>query len=122
MINLTLIVQIINFWIAYFILTRILFKPAYDAIMADEQQGNALERQIGRVETTITEQSMINRREWTQLQGDLQKQLPEVRHEIVKAVGVSEQPLTAPSEQEIRALVAQTRTLLVKRVSNDTCR
>lgn len=122
MINLTLIVQIINFWVAYFILTRILFRPAYEVIMADEQQGNALEKQIGRVETTIAEQASLNKREWVQLQGTLQKQVPQVRHEIVKGVGKFEQPSVIPSEQEVQELVAQTRALLVKRVSNDTCR
>jgi hypothetical protein len=122
MVNFTLVIQVIHFWVAYFILSRLLFKPAYDLIVADEQQARALEKQINRVETTIAEQTTNNKHEWVRLQQDLQKQVPPTQYAMVKAA--AREPAPQPrvvSEQEVQALVVQTRDMIMNRVSNGIC-
>lgn len=116
MINATLIVQMIHFAIAYFVIDRILLRFVVHDIMVDEMREKTLQETMEQSTTRFRYLEKQKQTEWESLQEVFKKRSPEPFHEIV----LNDQPLElAPQKidesklHQMRAQIAQT---IVKKI------
>jgi len=64
MVNGTLIVQVCNFLIVYFVLKKFLFRPAVDAIVHDKQEVHILYKTLDSCEDRITKTMIEKQDKW----------------------------------------------------------
>ncbi len=78
-INITLLIQIIHFYIAYLIITAFLLKPAYEFILKEDEQKETLLSSIGRQKEHINQIQWDMYEYWTASQNFFKQQAPEAR-------------------------------------------
>jgi hypothetical protein len=114
-VNLTLIVQIIHFLIAYMILKRWLFKPAFEVMGEQDSRMQQAERELvaQRTHNEIVQQELIAEQQATKSFFNANK--PLIAEETPEGVATPELMVPAlPTDEQI-AVQAQVVELLVKR-------
>lgn len=115
MLNATFLVQIINFWIAYLFLSKLLFKPVVRLIRAKEAAKKRLQNDMKLRERALHELQEDKHRQQVDFKLYLQKQYmvsqPYRREDI-------EEPVYVCEDKEKEKLIAQARNFLVKKVSH----
>ncbi len=81
-INLTLLVQIVHFIIAYIILTRFLLRPGYKAVKSDANRERQLKSRIVSRQELIAHKQMYKRSRWELFQDYFSKQKPQMRKQV----------------------------------------
>lgn len=76
MINGTLIVQALNFFIAYCIIDRLLVRPVTALIMRERQEENALRQEITQTETHIQQYTFDKEKAWQQYRSLFSQKMP----------------------------------------------
>ncbi len=76
-INITLLIQIIHFYIAYLIITAFLLKPAYEFILKENDQKEGLLGAIGMQKEHINQIQWDMYEHWSASQNFFEKQAPE---------------------------------------------
>jgi hypothetical protein len=119
-INATLIVQAINFFIAYLLFRFILLKPAYAAIVEEQEAKAALEQLIADDKQLIESRRQALAHQWRESVAFFRKNLPEPIDQIALFKGTFPKIKLKPIEQSalaevktkvVRAMVEYTRTL-----------
>ena len=108
-INATIIVQMINFWIAYTMLRILLFKPVYRIVMAREQAEHDLNGAITATQQGIARQKAERLTLWQQCHSYFETNKPAVTNSFHVATGAI--PPIKPSE-----ISPQARTQLAQHV------
>jgi hypothetical protein len=70
-INITLFIQMVQFFIAYWFLRRYIFVPAYAIIHREDRAAQKLEGKISMLQSSMNEQRDQNQKDW----GKIQKKL-----------------------------------------------
>jgi len=121
MLNITLLIQVGNFGIAYLLFTRIFLKKAVlfvqekEHTLMKEQQG--IDIQNERIAVKIAR----NEHDWAAMQKNLQQLRPSVDYHFVKAhfYQASEKiDMKSLSEQDIVVLVEETQQVIVDRLEH----
>lgn len=77
-INITILVQIVNFFIAYIIIRHLLLKPAVSVILEKEEQQAQLNKQLRTLESAIKTKTETLSREWNSCHQEFGKHAPAV--------------------------------------------
>ena len=112
--NLTLVVQIINFWIAYLMIKYILLKPAIAHIEADEQRAHLITEHIGQwnyqlatLENEVAQHWSMAQTYFSNHRPELARVCPPFLHEIWPI------DVSAPTAHD-RAVETLTKTLIAQ--------
>ncbi len=80
-INLTLIVQIIHFGVAYFLIRTLFLKPLIEVIEQEDHYDRTIRQNVSTAEKEKAQQEHINADLWASAQRSFAKMRPEVEHE-----------------------------------------
>jgi hypothetical protein len=114
-INCTVFIQIINFWVTYFFLRKILLEPTIAMINKNKSAMDSLNKHLKEKEFDIDElikgknKALTNFRE--QVQFKYKK--PEIKHLEIKTDLVYES-----NKQQVEALINSSKNLIIEKVSN----
>ncbi len=117
-INLTLLVQIGNFWITYYLLSKILLKPALRLLAQEQQELTHKEEVIIGDQEKLSRILLKKREELLDYQHALCEKFPAVPTHIPQFTSTSIQvtPLAAAQKKQ---LVHEVADVLVQKVSHD---
>jgi len=119
-INITLIIQMIHFGIAYLIIDRLFLRSACVYIAQEDLHKQQLEQQALNQQEHVTALTQQNEQDWVILQKRLSSESPTPQHRS-GAPEKSEQipsPVT-PSSHEIQTLTTSLTHAIVKKVHHD---
>jgi hypothetical protein len=116
-INATLLVQVGNFFIAYFLFRIILLRRACQVIDQEDAYRESLNEQIMHGREQFDEKKALQRKQWLQLHQFYKKNQPTLLdHQVVFHEGGSFVSIEQLSMQEIETLAHQMSTTIVERV------
>lgn len=119
-INCTLVVQGINFFLAYLLLRHFLFKPVVQVILQEREEHTTLQRDIKERTSAITYQEQEKKVRWSVYQQTFVQQVPSVVKEelFVFRNLVTEQPFHGIPDDRLKQLASQVVTSLVTQVDH----
>lgn len=114
-INCTVFIQIINFWVTYFFLRKILLAPAIVMINKKKRAKDALANHLKEKESSIND--LINQKS---------KKLVDFREQIqfkykkpqIRTLEIKTDLVYQSDQQQIEALINSSKNLIIKKVSN----
>jgi hypothetical protein len=112
-VNATLIIQIINFFIAYFLFRFILLKPAYAAIQEDEEVKQSLEQLIEDDKRAIETRRQTIADQWQASHTFFKKYTPKpvdtvaLYKEVMPKIQLREKPLDQKTVQLMKDRISQ---------------
>lgn len=83
--NLTLVVQMINFLIAYYFISKVLLRPAYEAVKSDENKARQLHALIEAEQEQLGQKNDYKNRRWQMCRNQFYKNKPSLEEEEVLA-------------------------------------
>jgi len=119
--NITLLVQIFHFGIAYLLLDKIFLRVALAHVRAEDRRIAALESVVQEQQQRITDRLQHNEQDWTMLQRRLQSEAPDT------ALGSQDACQIAPfgidavevSEHDVERVVQQVKRVILREVARD---
>lgn len=123
MINITLLIQVFHFWLAYLIMTRILLRPVSTSIFTEQEEERTLEKSVDHAAQAITLHITANKHQWSALQKQLQAQQPPHLTITRQPQGTQLSSTPTPailSPEQYAQLRTQLTTLIVQRVAHDS--
>ncbi len=79
--NLTLLVQIINFLVAYFFLTRFLLKPALNLFQEDLSKRTSLKNNVIKIQDKVLRKEEHKALEWKKYQEYFKNHMPKIAYD-----------------------------------------
>lgn len=110
-VNLTLVVQAANFFVAYHILVRLLLRPALAQVQGQDAQEQKLLRSIARTDRLAQRRTAENSERWAAYQQELQKAVPSQPFAAVHAQALVFEHTLAQQEKKRTAPVAIQKTV-----------
>lgn len=119
-INATLIVQAVNFFIAYLLFRFILLKPAYYAIEQEQAYHESLQEQVEQGQEQFYEKQKQQKKQWLRVHQFYQKNKPIVPDSSEIFQGLCP-PLTLDylSDKERALLIEKAATSMAKHIGNN---
>ena len=120
-INLTLVVQAINFFVAYYILNTVLFKHAVAIIQREDTQRNALRQAIINEHRRMQSLQEQKQEQWKQYQRSLLDQQPQniLAEDILSIQSTPPIPQVKLSQSYLDTLTDDITTVIVQRITHD---
>lgn len=115
-INATLLVQAINFFIAYLLFRIILLNPAYQAISEDNAHHESLQEQIESNQGQLDEITKLQKKQWVQLHQFYTKNKPTLLEDRLFKPLPQTLKLAAPSAKEFSLIQENLTSLLVRQL------
>lgn len=81
--NLTLVIQVAHFLIAYMLLSRFLFRPGYEFLKADENRLQQLKTLIVVEQEKLAEKQEYKRKRWQHCQNYFSLNRPQIEREML---------------------------------------
>lgn len=124
--NVTLVVQLVHFMFAYFILERVLFRPAVDAIQRRDKELHEQELEVAERKRAIELQRLKAESDWSEHQQELQKNIPltlrqpqYINIEDLYVQAALKASSSRPTAEQIQKLVQDIKRMLVLRIARD---
>jgi hypothetical protein len=117
-INMTLVVQGINFCIAYMLLRRFLLKPVVRSIHHEQAQEAALHSAIESRKASIREQEYEMHNRWRIFQNSYASKMPHVQDERVFRYIKPQVQVQVPSQEALMAITTDVTAASVQKVRN----
>ncbi len=119
-INLTLIVQIVHFLIAYVLISKFFLRPGYEAVKSDENRLRQIRSLIEEEQQHVAAKELKKRSRWQACQQYFHKNRPIVETQSVGLVPLSHQaPFPEPSEKELKELAHDVSMSLKEKMLHD---
>lgn len=116
-INLTLLVQIVHFIIAYILITRFLLRSGYKAVKSDANRDRQLKSRIVARQELIAHKQMYKKSRWELFQDYFSKQKPQISKPVwVSHPAKIDEELPELSPKELDALSDQIAAAIKKKV------
>jgi hypothetical protein len=118
--NLTLVVQMVHFMLAYVFLAKFLLKPGYDAVKSDAERVRQLTALIVGEQEKLAEKQEYQRRRWQVCQNYFHQNRPDLETQEfgVKSFKLIE-PLPTMTTNELEAKALEIGSKLKKKVLYD---
>lgn len=117
MLNLTLIVQMVHFGIAYVLLDRIFLRKVFHLLQAEDVQAAHVERSVADLSKTVEQIATHNSAVWHELQQTLLKKAPAAEPLVFARLQTDDLDGVPPlSKQAFAALVADVQRTIVNQV------
>lgn len=119
--NATLIIQAINFFVAYILLRSLLLKPAVAAVQQERAQSGELREAIDHNHTLIDQKGDERNQQWEECHQMYTESKPAVEEQELYVFKQLSPDVEYPeiSQEVVEQLVTQATDELVKKVSND---
>lgn len=119
--NLTLIIQIINFLTAYFFLSKFFLKPALELFKEDKNEKDLLKKIINEKKEVILNKENYKRLNWKKYQEQYQQIMPNENIQLYKINfnNLYMKEVRDCTMQEISSLVNDISRILKSKVIND---
>lgn len=117
-INITLVIQIINFAIAWFILHACYFKPAITYIYDTDQAYDRLQQTLTDWQGKITQKEHALYNLWFQFKGFSKQHVPEVVLPITQISNITSESKLSVDAHEVNQLAYILQDTIIKEVSN----
>jgi len=100
-VNATIVVQMLNFWIAYLLLRTLLFKPVYRAIMTQEKTEKGLREAITVAQGSINQSKQEQRTLWQKCHAYFEKNRPRTQmgYTTVSKIPPIEAPIISTAQR-----------------------
>lgn len=102
--NATIIVQIINFLIGYWLISNFLLKPVYNVLKNEEHYKFDLQKQLTQEVDKVEDKQLIKRKAWRSCQTFFNSERPHVENaedNVVSNASISTEPLDAKEVEKI---------------------
>lgn len=113
-INMTVVIQAVQFMIAYYFLYNYLFVPAYNILIAEEQKEKELQDDIASHQKEVAELQHKKNRRFGFLKNKLFQFVPQLRSDQI----VINKKFTTENKQEFDAEVGKAQEFLVNKLSD----
>lgn len=120
MINITLIIQIVNFLIAYTFLRFLFFKPAYTVIKIEQQEQDAFHNILVQQNAIIARKELELQERWCECQEYFLRNTPPVKMVelfVFKHITPSVEKPVSLAPQMINELVDNIQKILIEKVN-----
>lgn len=119
LVNLTLVVQAVNFFVAYLILKYLLLKPALQAIAAEDAHQQQLVSQVQENHVRIQEKKQEIQQRWRDCQEEFVQNAPAIAHdELVIRLPVRVLTLEPIHEEKVELRSGELQNELIKKVGH----
>lgn len=116
-VNLTLLVQMINFLIAYFLITKFLLRPGYEAVKSDENRLHQLRTAMVIEQDKLAEKQEYKKRRWQLCQSYFYQNRPHVEPEDFRMKMLKTlEPLPEMSEAHLAAKAKEINAHLYEKI------
>lgn len=116
-INLTLVVQIFHFIIAYFIISRLLLKPAIAIITCDENVEKDLLNLIKKRQMEVSDKEFVKNSLWQDSLVMFEKEKPIIKDHLQSFALITPKPISI-DKSEILNLRNEVSKIIINRVKN----
>jgi hypothetical protein len=119
-INLTLLVQVVNFIIAYLLITRLFLKPGYKALKVDEDRLRQLHDAVNDEQQVLAQKEFYKKERWRVCQNYFVAHRPSA-FDVPGGVQSTEavEPLQGLSPQELSSIAADISKQVAERIRHD---
>ena len=118
-INFTLVVQLINFFIAYILIERLLLRPAVAIIREEDEERFKLQNLVAFNKERLEQKEFDKQQEWRSLQEIFAKSIPRTitpELEVIKQVMIEPQ---SPDHQTVQKTIQEGTNFLIAKVGHD---
>ena len=119
-VNLTMLVQIGNFLVAYLLITRVLLKPGYAAVAADTNKEKQLKSNIVARQELIAHKQLYKADRWKLFQDHFHKQKPEIAKALKLVHPIDEIELSELTAEQLANLSAEISSAVKPLVTKST--
>ena len=116
-INLTLVVQIINFLIAYVLMRKFLFRPVVACLQEEKAETDGLRSAITDGQRIVDQRKIDKRNRWANYQSFFVKVVPHISTERVVTQDIAIELLEV-TESDVEKVAQHMHKVLVERVNN----
>ncbi|MCK9544056.1 MAG: hypothetical protein M0R03_18710 [Novosphingobium sp.] len=119
--NLTLFIQIINFLIAYYFISRFFLTPALDIFVEDKNYKEDLEKKITEKKDRILDKEDYKRLNWKEYQKHYKKLIPDhtIKLDDKQFDNLHLEEIRTLDKNKLKDLVIDISTVLKSKVIND---
>jgi hypothetical protein len=118
--NLTVLVQVINFFIAYALITQLFLKPGYRAFKAEEDRMKQLKEALIHDQNELAYRELYKTERWQRCQSYFASHRPHIAYEMGGLISSKAvEPLKEISAQEYDASVKEISQRLKKELMHD---
>lgn len=117
-INFTIVIQVCNFFIAYKIMAKLLFKPTFDALQQERATKNNVQLHINATKIMISNLEKEKQEQWHAFQQTFITQTPHVKQEglfVLKGITPQLHVGTLPKDQ-VKRLEQEVTHSIIKRI------
>jgi hypothetical protein len=100
-VNITLLIQGCNFFVAWFLLHKLLFKPAIAVLDADQRKNEMLTAEQARQELVVQEKKQINQHVWRKLKQFSRQYMPHESSPAIESMNRANESLLVSQEREL---------------------
>lgn len=119
-VNSTVFVQVINFLIAWWVLSKFLFKPVVEVILKERKEKQALQTGLAKQKKVLEGIQQQQKEEWKGYLARFKKHLPLLQDQVVvSAESICKKPIQDASGNNASVMINQATEYLVKRVISD---
>lgn len=118
-INCTLLVQCLNFGVAYFILTRFVFKPVLEAIFEERSKRDAMQKAIIASQAKIEALQVKRDAHWKLAQKEFAKILTKIPYELHAMPCSYEYEYGAPTDSQVSQQAQYIHDSIMKKVTHE---
>jgi hypothetical protein len=118
-INCTLLIQGLNFGIAYVILTRLIFKPVLEAILEERAKREATQEAIVAVQSAIENLQAKRAADWKYAQNQFGQRLKKIPYELHAMPCSYEYEYAAPTDAQVSQKAKYIHDAIMKKVAHE---
>lgn len=118
-INCTLLVQCLNFGVAYFILTRFVFKPVLEAILEERAKREAMQQAIVASQATIENLQIKRDADWKYAQKKFGQDLKKIPYELHAIPCLYEYEYESPTDAQVVEQAQYIHDSIMKKVTHE---
>ena len=115
-VNITLFVQIFNFWIAYWVLRLFIFRPAVRLLYDEEEKKEALTYAIAQEEANIADVHHKRQLQWQQFRIHCQRNNPTRERTHIESVTPGAKQIESVTSSQLAEIIAHAQKLVVERL------
>jgi hypothetical protein len=118
-INLTLVVQLVHFLIAYWIIRALLVRPTVGAVSIEREEHAHLKNALEIGKRIVAEREREKVRRWEQCQALFAKSIPGIKQKgIFRFEPLEMKPLAIPSQKELNTYAHDIEQIIVQKVKH----
>ena len=116
--NITIFFQMINFWLAFYVLTRWLWRPALKLIIREEREQQSLESKIESQQKSVSNNEHRRERLWNMSRQQFAQHTPSVGLVFIKSTKMRQYTMPLVEDSDESKMVTEVARYIVSKANH----